>query len=442
MRARIVIGGVQSGVGKTTITLGIIAALRKIGYDVRPFKVGPDFIDPTHQTAVAGNLSHNLDSFMMTPEEIRSSFLKNTSEGSIAVIEGVMGFFDGMSGKNEERGSTAHISKILKAPAVVVAKVGPIARSIGAVALGYRDFDPDVNLQGIIFNPVGSEKYKKILEDGVEGILPCLGHFPKDESLTIEGRHLGLKMAHETRYDLDRLAEVTLENIDLDKLVEIARDKSGEIEREKVEIEPIYKGCRIALARDEAFCFYYPENIDILRELGAEVVEFSPIKDPFPDADGLYLGGGYPELFAKALNENVTTREAIKQRTEEGMPLYAECGGMMYTLKEVDGYKMLDIFDAKAKMRDKLQAVGYVIAETRCDTILAEEGKTIKGHEFHYTEVAAKNVKFGYRMIRGKGITDGRDGMMYKNVLASYTHIHAISHPEAFIKFVRLCYDR
>ncbi|HHI30740.1 MAG TPA: Ni-sirohydrochlorin a,c-diamide synthase, partial [Candidatus Methanoperedenaceae archaeon] len=195
-------------------------------------------------------------------------------------------------------------------------------------------------------------------------------------------------------------------------------------------------------ARDEAFCFYYPENIDILRELGAEVVEFSPIKDPFPDADGLYLGGGYPELFAKALNENVTTREAIKQRTEEGMPLYAECGGMMYTLKEVDGYKMLDIFDAKAKMRDKLQAVGYVIAETRCDTILAEEGKTIKGHEFHYTEVAAKNVKFGYRMIRGKGITDGRDGMMYKNVLASYTHIHAISHPEAFIKFVRLCYDR
>ncbi|MHC1572436.1 MAG: cobyrinate a,c-diamide synthase [Methanosarcinales archaeon] len=441
MRARIVIGGVQSGVGKTTITLGIIAALRKMGYDVRPFKVGPDFIDPSHQRVVAGNLSHNLDSFMMTPEEIRSSFLKNTSDESIAVIEGVMGFFDGMSGNNEERGSTAHVSKILKAPAILVAGVGPIARSIGAVALGYRDFDPDVNLQGIIFNPVGSEKYKKILEDSIDGILPSLGHFPKDERLAIGERHLGLKMAHEIKYDLERLAEVTLENIDLERLVEIAKNVPEEIEEENVEIEPIYKGCRIALANDEAFCFYYPENIDILRELGAEVLEFSPIQDPFPDADGLYIGGGYPELFAKALSENETTIEAIKKRVEEGMPLYAECGGMMYTLKEVDGYKMLGIFDAKAKMREKLQAIGYVIAETRSDTILAEAGKTIRGHEFHYTEVTTRNVKFGYRMIRGKGITDERDGMIYKNVLASYTHIHAISHPEAFARFLRLCHD-
>ncbi|OFV67636.1 MAG: Cobyrinic acid A,C-diamide synthase [Candidatus Syntrophoarchaeum caldarius] len=440
MRARIVIGGVQSGVGKTTITLGIIAALRKMGYDVRPFKVGPDFIDPSHQSVIAGNPSHNLDSFMMTPEQIRSSFLKNTSDESIAVIEGVMGFFDGMSGKNEERGSTAHVSKILKAPAILVAGVGPIARSIGAVALGYRDFDPDVNLQGIIFNPVGSEKYKKILEDGIDGILPCLGHFPKDEHLMIKERHLGLKMAHETTYDFDHLAEVTLENIDLDRLVKIAED-AGEIEGEITEFDPIFKGCRVAVARDEAFCFYYPENIEIMQELGVEVVEFSPLRDSLPDVDGIYFGGGYPELYAEELEQNEGIREEIKRRVEEGMPLYAECGGMMYTLRKVNGYEMLGIFDADAELTERLQAVGYVIAESLSDTVVSRKGEVLKGHEFHYSVVHPGDVRFAYRMIRGKGIVDGMDGMVYKNVLASYTHIHAVSHPEAFVNFLSLCHE-
>ena len=439
-RPRVVIGATHSGAGKTTVTLLLMGALKRRGFDVRPFKVGPDFIDPSHHRMICGHSSHNLDSFMMSEEQIRSSFMKYTSGDSIAVIEGVMGLYDGMDGK-DEKGSTAHISKILKAPVILVIDGSSLSRSAGAIALGYRAFDSGVNLRGVILNRVGSRRHEEMLRDAIEEIVPVVGVIPKKSDLIVSERHLGLKMGHEVEYDHEMLADLGSEYIDIESIIKIAGE-CEELGGRVIRRESVYKGCKIGVARDRAFCFYYPENIEIMRELGAEVVEFSPMEGSLPDVDGVYLGGGYPELYAEELEQNEGIREEIKRRVEEGMPLYAECGGMMYTLRKVNGYEMLGVFDAEAELTERLQAVGYVVAESLSDTVVSRKGEVLRGHEFHYSVVHPGDVRFAYRMIRGKGIKDRLDGMVYKNVLASYTHIHAGGEPSPFEEFVRCCYEQ
>jgi cobyrinic acid a,c-diamide synthase len=434
MQSRILIAGTHSGVGKTTITLGLIGALKAEGLDVQPYKVGPDFIDTYHHAYAAEKASYNLDSFMMTPSQIRASFAVHTN-CDISVIEGVMGLYDGMDGKNEE-GSSAHIAKILETPVILVIDAKAMSRSAGAVVLGYKSFDPSINLAGVIFNRVGSKGHESMLKEAIESCdIQYLGSVFRKEEMEFKERHLGLVME---KYDLNALVKEIRESIDLDKLIEISH--APEIKREKGGRRRKKYDVEIGIARDKAFCFYYQENIDILNDF-ANVLTFSPLTDDLPDVDGIYIGGGYPELYEKNLEENEKIRMQIKKRVEDGMPLYAECGGLMYALEEMDGYEMLGLFKGKSKLTKKPQAIGYVEVKVIRDCLTATKGLKLRGHEFHYSEtkVEEKDQDFAYKLNRGMGIAFGVDGLIKKNVLASYMHVHAVSHPEVFERFVERC---
>ncbi|MDW5562699.1 MAG: cobyrinate a,c-diamide synthase [Methanomassiliicoccus sp.] len=442
---RFVIAGERSGVGKSTITVGILMALRARGLEPQPFKTGPDFLDPMHHSAVLGKPSHNLDTWMFR-EMVVPTFVRGSKGSNIAVIEGVMGLYDGLDGRSEE-GSTSHLAKVLKAPVVLVIDASSSSRSAGAVALGFKDYDPEVNIAGVIFNNVGSEYHLEMLRDSLRG-MECLGGVPSEAAVELKSRHLGLVPAGE---DLDvaryaRIQALVEEHIDLDRIVELA-NAAPDIgpQRELSAARKKRPRTRIGLAWDEAFNFYYEGNLDILRSLGAEVVRFSPIRDPLPEVDGLYFGGGYPELFAHQLESNTGLREQVRRASGEGMPIYAECGGMMYAcdaVRDMNGrrMKMTGIFDADVEMTDRLQAIGYIEMEAKRDNMMSLQGWSTRGHEFHYSRVCCTgNEEFAYDMKRGKGMMDGMDGLLAHNTLASYAHLHFASCPEFARRFVDSC---
>jgi cobyrinic acid a,c-diamide synthase len=442
---RFVIAGERSGVGKSTITIGTLLALRARGLEPQAFKAGPDFLDPMHHSAVLGKPSHNLDTWMFR-DQVVPSFVRGSKGSSISVIEGVMGLYDGLDGVSEE-GSTSHLAKVLKAPVVLVIDASSSSRSAGAVALGFKDYDPEVDIAGVIFNNVAGPSHLAMLRDSLRG-MECLGGVPSEAAVELKSRHLGLVPAGE---DLDmarysRIQSMIEEHVDLDRIIELA-SAAPEIGPAMGLSATRHKRprARIGLAWDEAFNFYYEGNLDHLRMLGAEVVRFSPMRDALPEVDGLYFGGGYPELFARQLESNSGLREQVRRASADGMPIYAECGGMMYTcdaVRDMNGrrMRMTGIFDADVEMTDRLQAIGYIEMEARKDNVMSMKGWSTRGHEFHYSRVCCTgSEEFAYDMRRGRGIMDGKDGLLAHHTLASYAHLHFASCPDFARRFVASC---
>ncbi len=416
---RIVVAGTHSGCGKTTIALGLMAALSREGYSVQPFKVGPDFFDPTHHTAACGRISRNLDPFMMGEDGVRSAFLRACEGADIAVIEGVMGLFDGLDGT--ETASTAHAARILDAPVVLVADVRGTSRSANATIDGFTRFDPGTRIAGVIYNRIGSPRHREMIEASLR--LPAFGWVPRSAPVAISDRHLGLRMAHETLVH-DQCAEVVRDSCDLQAILGAAR-LAGLLSGPCIPAPPREKRTVIGVARDEAFCFYYEDNLDLLRASGAELVFFSPLNGEFPDADALYLGGGYPELHARALGGSPTLR-AVKRASDDGMPVYAECGGLIALCETLDAegeVNMAGVLPARAEMTRGIQALGYVEGECIGGPAYLMPGTRLTGHEFHYSRVECRSgARFSIRLRRGKGISEGMDGLHEHEVTGTYLH--------------------
>jgi cobyrinic acid a,c-diamide synthase len=419
---RIIIAGTHSGCGKTTIASGIMAALTARGMKVQPFKVGPDFIDPSHHTRICGRPSRNLDPFMMGERGCIETFLRATEGSDIAVIEGVMGMYDGVDGS--DLASTAHVARILKAPVVLVIDAKGMSRSVHALIDGYRRYDTSISFAGVIFNRIGSPRHRTMIEASLD--IPSFGMIPRKEDLVVKSRHLGLMMAHESGAMAD-FGDIIEEHADLDALIASAACapplRTGK--RSSDTAQSIRASVGVAL--DDAFCFYYQDNLDLLYRAGAELVFFSPLIDPLPDVDAVYLGGGYPELHLLALASS-QCRQDLKKATDSGMPLYGECGGLMYLVKEVTAdktYKMCGILPATAEMTGNIQALGYVKGKSiRSDSFLPA-GQQISGHEFHYSRIdPERDVHYALQLSRGKGIDGGRDGMVSQNALGCYTHAY------------------
>jgi cobyrinic acid a,c-diamide synthase len=432
MTNAVLLAGTNSGVGKTTVSMGIMAALKRREIEVQPFKVGPDYIDPTYHTAICGKPSRNLDTFMMQVDGVRDSFSRHSENADINVVEGVMGLFDGMEAT--EIASSAHVAKSLGIPVILIVNVHGMSRSAAAIVKGFSQFDPDVKIAGVILNKVGSPRHAQMIIDSIPDI-PVVGTLPRNKDVTVPSRHLGLYMADELDFDTESLAAFIEENIDLDAIIELSK-MSPDYEAPEKE-EKIGADLKIGIAYDSAFCFYYQDMFEAFRNAGAEIEFFSPMKGEVPDVDGFYFGGGYPELYISELEKSKTTK-ALKDLSAEGMPMYGECGGLQYmsTSYEIDGtvYKMADVLPAETVQTKKLQALGYTEGVANGDFIKG----TIRGHEFHYSATYCDNdAKLAYEMKRGKGIVDGKDGLTEYNSLASYMHAHPATFPVK--SFVEKC---
>lgn len=418
---RIVIAGTHSGCGKTTAASGIMAALRARGLVVQPFKVGPDFIDPSHHSVVCGRSSRNLDPFMMGEESVRRSFVSACEGADIAVIEGVMGLYDGVDGG--DCASTAHVARILDAPVVLVTDIKGMSRSVAALIKGYTEFDSRVRFAGVIMTKGGSEKHKAMTTTDIS--VPLLGWIPRSDALAVESRHLGLKMADEDARMKDTGAFIE-EHCLLDALLAAAADTT--VITAETNMPPAENKIRIGIALDEAFCFYYQDNFDHLRNKGAELIFFSPIHDPLPDADAYYFGGGYPELYAEALAKS-RCRSELKWAADSGKPIFGECGGLMWlnrsiTTLEGRNYKMTGLLDADCQMEKRFVALNYVVGKVTAPSFFPE-GMDIRGHEFHYSRtIPDPDVRYALTLTRGEGVGNGKDGIMAGSVIGAYTHIY------------------
>jgi cobyrinic acid a,c-diamide synthase len=430
---RIVIAGTHSGVGKTTVATGIMAALRKRGLRVQGFKVGPDFIDPTFHHVATGRPSRNLDGWMLSRETNLDIFARASDDADVAVIEGVMGLFDGKSSPSLS-GSTAEMVIILDAAVVLVLDAGAMAGSAAAIVHGFDTLVPELSLTAVICNRVASEKHYGFLRDAIEARCrpALLGYLPRDASFAIPERHLGLHLAQEalTEERLDRMADWIESHLDLDRL--LASSTRLKLCATSKSAAPPTR-VRIGVARDAAFCFYYQDNLDLLRELGAELIDFSPMADSAlpADLDGLYLGGGYPELHARALSLNAPMLSAIAEFIESDAPVYAECGGFMYLTEAIvssDGveWPMVGIFPTRARMQKRLAKLGYIEVQT-C------EGEIARGHQFRYSTIdpMPDEIRRAYR--------DPAEGYRVRAALGSYIHLHFLSCPTIAEKFIHDC---
>lgn len=435
---RLVLAGTGSAVGKTTIATGIMKALSE-EYAVQPFKVGPDYIDPTYHSLAAGNYSRNLDSFFMTDGQIRMGFERamKISKADYGIIEGVRGLYEGISPTGDV-GNTASIAKALDAPVVLILNSRSLVKSAAAVVLGFKALDPDVNIQGVILNQVKNRKHYLKTREAVEKLAKTdvVGGIPRDDAIRVEDRHLGLVPAVEQENIINSIhkwGEMIRENIDLDALTNMMNDAGKLPEgREKLWNIQNNKRVKIGVAMDEVFTFYYRDNLDALEENNAEVVYFSPLNhEELPDVDGLYIGGGYPEIFAEGLESNQSMRDSVYKFCNDGRPIYAECGGLMYLSRSINGHKMCNVFNYDSFMTKKPQALSYVISKATQKSIIADKEDIIKGHEFHYSQIDLKGAKpdFAFEILRGKGIINKQDGLMSKNTVASYIHTHTSAYP-------------
>lgn len=448
-RPRLVIAGTHSGVGKTTVTLAVMAALKARGLVVQPFKVGPDFIDPGHHQLVTGRPSRNLDGWMLSDAVNRSIFSHASADADLSIIEGMMGLFDGSSAIHDQ-GSTAAMAKQLHAPVLLVIDGSAMARSAAAMAAGYARFDPGLEVQGVLFNRVRSEGHYRLLQEAVEAAtgLAVVGYLRPDASVTIPDRHLGLRTAIEAgSCDLyDRLAQSAAETIDLDRVEAIARSAGQWFEEDRASQAAAgrQETVRVGVAYDGACCFYYQDNLELLQAAGAEIVKFSPVHDAcLPEVDLLYFGGGYPELYGAALERNASMRAAVKQFSESGGAIYAECGGLMYLTQAIrDGtggrYEMVGVFPAEAVMRKSGMTLGYRMIETTRACLLGPAGTSVRGHEFHYSLLEPKgDLAYACRLTDAAGQPVGQDGLMLGNTLALYSHQHFRSCPEMVVHLLQ-----
>jgi cobyrinic acid a,c-diamide synthase len=432
--SRIVIAGVTSGVGKTTVAVGVMHGLRKRGLRVQPFKVGPDFIDPSYHALITNRNSRNLDVWMMGRQGVLDCFASACKDADIAVVEGVMGLFDGMSGKSDFA-STAHVAKILDAPVILVVDASKGARSIAAIILGFLHFDTKLRIAAVILNNVAGERHANYITEALMGIvkIPVVGILRRNSKIKMEERHLGLVPALELKENnrrvITRTAKYVAECIDLDKVLSLCSVTSLPDARDDLK-QP--SRASIAVALDESFNFYYTDNFIALKTAGARFVFFSPIKDQkLPEGvHGLMLGGGFPEVLADRLEKNRLMVRSIRKAVDEGMPIYAECGGLMYLTRSISGYKgekkrrkMAGIIEADTLMTGRL-TLNYTEAE--CNGSIF--GKThLRGHEFHYSSIEniAADSRFAYSMKKGRGVTGNQDGFIINdNSLAAYMHLH------------------
>lgn len=432
---RLVVAGVQSGVGKTTATLGILGALAKRGLRVQPFKAGPDFIDPGHHSAAIGGarISRNLDTWMMPEAAVRELFARAARGADVSVIEGVMGLFDGVSG-TDEAGSAAHLAKVLDAPVVLVVDAKGLARSAAALVHGYATLDSRLHLAGVIFNRVSGPSHYQYLKDAVASLTKVkpLGYLRADTAAELPERHLGLVSAPEggARQAYERMALLVEEGVDLDGLIALARGAAAFSEPPAVLFAPVEprRGLTIAVSRDEAFHFVYEDNLDLLRHLGAEVAFFSPLRDKIlPEGtDLVWIGGGYPELFAEALGANRPMLEALR-----GKAVYAECGGLMYCLEgliDAGGreHPMAGLLPGRSRMMPRRQGLGYLEVEVARDCLLGTAGERFRAHEFHYSKLDPVPSAPAAFLLRKpwKGTEARPDGWTQGRVLAGYAHVH------------------
>ena len=465
---RILIAGDRSSAGKTTISIGIMSVLRDMGYKVQPFKVGLDFIDPSYHTEVTGRYSRNLDGYLMSEEAVREVYSHATEDADFAVIEGVRGLFEGLSATSDI-GSTAQIAKLLKCPVILVINARSITRSAAALVSGYKSFDPEVNIVGVILNNIGGGRHGEKARTAVETYTntPVIGEIPRNDAMKISMRHLGLIPALEGRRRLDdfdeRLAgikNIIKEGVDIDALISIASSAEPlEMPETKIfKARTPGNNPKIAVALDEAFNFYYRDNLELLELAGAELVYFSPVNDKsLPEVDGLYIGGGYPELFARELEDNSSMRESVKQASSDGLPVYAECGGLMYLTQEIttnvsgsgnyhmaemEGgtFAMVGAIPGRTLMGHK-RVVSYNIGKFVLDNVIGRAGASFIGHEFHHSEIIdiPEDTTFAIRLERGTGIKGELDGILVKNTLAAYAHLHAASYTDFAKSFVDFC---
>lgn len=430
---RVVIAGVTSGVGKTTVAVAIMHALRKKGLRVQPFKVGPDFIDPSYHTLVTGRQSRNLDVWLMGRSGVTDCFSAACQGADVAVIEGVMGLYDGMSGKNNFA-STAHVADILDAPVILVIDASKAARSIAAIALGFLSFDKKIKIAGVILNNIAGERHETYLREALAGKIkaPIVGAIRRTSEVKMEERHLGLVPAHELqkarRTALVKAARHVAEEIDIDAVLGLCGKNPILDAPERQRTPP---KASIAVALDESFNFYYADNLDALRQHGARLTFFSTVHDSsLPDSDGVMLGGGFPEVLADKLEKNRGMIKSVAKALGEGRPFYGECGGLMYLTRSISGYRgerrkrrMVGAIDADTAMTPRL-TLNYTKA--RCDGPIFGRAY-VHGHEFHYSEIrnVAKDSRFAYSMEKGKGVAGGRDGFIIgENGLAAYMHLH------------------
>src|SRR3989338_2842050 len=434
---RIIFAGTNSGVGKTTLTMGLILALKRRGFNVQPFKAGPDYIDASYHTHVSGRICRNLDPWMLSKNTLLELFERQAKSSDISVIEGVMGLYDGLLGKEE--GSSAHLSKLLNSPVILIVDASSLSRSAAALVLGYKEFDKGVDLRGVILNNIASNSHYRSIKYAIEKDvrLPVYGFLPKDKELILPERHLGLIPALEKK-PLDsllrRVTKFIESNIDINAVIAVAKGSKPlpDFKRKLFIQKPADKKINIAMARDESFNFYYQDNLDILAHYGANIIEFSPIKDKMltSDIDGVYIGGGFPELFASKLSKNSSLRKDILSRAKKMMPIYAECAGLMYLSKSISDFKnrnfpMSGVFDFSVKMGKRLSALGYLNVEVVMNNILSNERERIRGHIFHwsYLNREPKKSEAAFR-VKKKGRGPVLDGFFRWNALACYAHLH------------------
>jgi len=445
---RIMLSAVRSRIGKTTISIGLMRALANRGYKVQPYKVGPDFIDPSFHYFATGRQSRNLDSFMLAREDLIETFERNFRGADIAVIEGTMGLYDSHNAI-DEKGSTAEVSKILKCPVILISDVERMSRSVAPLILGYKIFDPEVKIEGVILNRVGNERHamkarlaaEKLARVRVVGVVPR-------SNIIIPDRHLGLIPAYERKEEFegmfDKLAEFVERYIDIDAIVEAANNAPT---LEDVPEHPVFirkpSDVRIGIVRDRSFNFYYEDNIEALASR-AELIFIDSLNDRrLPSVDALYIGGGFPEMFAEKLEKNKSLRKEIYEFCESGRPVYAECGGLMYLgekLRLIDGseYEMVGFMPYDTEMYRKFQALGYSIYSVVRSNPVSRRGDLLIGHEFHYSRVLPKKkLNFTLKVKRGKGVDGKHDGAIQKQTLVNYIHLHVLSYPAMIQRFLK-----
>jgi len=434
---RLIIAGLGGDTGKTAISVGLCRFWSRKGRHVVPFKKGPDYIDMGWLGWAAGRPCYNLDLFMMGRKEVLASFCLNTAGADIALIEGNRGLYDGMDAQGNV--STAELSKLLHAPVIVVVDCTKVTRTVAALVLGLQTFDRDVPIRGVILNRLAGTRHEQVIRESIERYcdLPIVGAIPKLKDATFPGRHLGLVPYQEhpmAEQAVEKAEGIVSKFLDTELLTRVSR-QSTPIDFH-CETQPEYSGERVTIGvvRDSAFQFYYAENIDALRKAGAEILEFSALTDDLPASlDALYLGGGFPETHAEMLSKNHQLRRSVRDAAEQGLPVYAECGGLMYLADNLiwndQTYPMAGVLPITVGVSKKPQGHGYTVVEVEKENPYFEVGRRLHGHEFHYSHVLRIDEKQGlalvFRMIKGHGVADNMDGFCYKNVFAAYTHLHA-----------------
>ena len=446
------VAGTASGVGKTTVTLALIAAMRRRGLTIQPFKSGPDFLDTGHHTRIAGRSARNLDTWMLSEDANRDVLRQGAREADAVIVEGMMGLFDGKSGESET-GSSAELAKLLKLPVVLVLDASKSARSIAAVVLGFEQFDTALQIAGVILNRIAGERHFKMIETAILSFCktPVIGWIPKEPRIAIPERHLGLRTVEEsageqnTEEEIDTLAALAERYLDIEKLLtlecglDLTDVSQASHEEQRASI-------RIGVARDKSFSFYYEDNLDLLRQQGAEIVSFSPLLDTSVpvELDAIYLGGGYPELYAEQLSANKSMLESIREFAASNRPIYAECGGMIYLSEQLttsDGiaHALAAVLPFTVEMTGKLVQFGYVTATLTRDCLLGASGTILRGHSFHYSRITSiARPETCYLVEYSLSQREEAEGYTTGNVLASYIHLHFRTSPHVAKSFVEL----